>query len=490
MGQGLQHCFSSCATVHDVARCTRVPTEPFRPVAGPRGLPLLGNLPSFGRDPLAFLERLRDDFGDVVTWSLGPMRIVSLAHPEHIAELLGSDEERFEIFDAGWAFKRLVGNGVMRSQGADWRRKRSLVTPTVRPSQVRRYATTMVDCATTLADRWQEGSQIDVLREMKQLSQRVVVRTLFGNDIGDQAQALADAMDVAEREVGAELRGIGLFLPPWVRTPARRRLIKAVATVDTEIDRFIHARQVSADGGDNGGDLLSRLLEARDEAGRPLTAAEVRDEAVTLWTAGHAATATALTWTWYLLSTSPDIRAQLAAELNGVLDGRPPTYDDYEQLRWTQQIVREALRLYSPAWMIPPRVARNGATLGGIPIPAGTTLWCSPWVTHRDARWFPDPTTFRPERWDTHAQQSVPPQAWFPFGGGRRGCLGARFALVEATLVVATLAQRFHVDIAPHKPALTVGLQLHPSTPLRATLRARSYRPDRPADPAPAEGAN
>ncbi|MGW7441641.1 cytochrome P450 [Streptomyces sp. NPDC054849] len=143
-----------------------MPPVPVVPVAGPRRLPLLGNLPAFGRNPLAFLERLRDEFGDVVTWSLGPMKIMSLTHPEHIAELLGSNEGHFENLDAGWAFKQLVGKSVMRSQGAAWRRKRSLVQPSVRPSQVRRYASTMVDCAVALADRWQEGTQIDVLREM------------------------------------------------------------------------------------------------------------------------------------------------------------------------------------------------------------------------------------------------------------------------------------------------------------------------------------
>ncbi|MCX5612514.1 MULTISPECIES: cytochrome P450 [unclassified Streptomyces] len=459
-----------------------MPPVPFVPVAGPRRLPLLGNLPAFGRDPLAFLERLRDEFGDVVTWSLGPMKIISLTHPEHIAELLGSNEGHFENLDAGWAFKQLVGKSVMRSQGAVWRRKRSLVQPSVRPSQVRRYATTMVDCAVALADRWQEGTQIDVLREMDQLSQRIVVRNLFGNDIGDQAHALRDAMSVAGREIGAELRGIGLFLPPWVRTPARRRLLNAVATVDTEIDQLIHARQASGEAGDSGEDLLGRLLAARDEEGRPLTAAEVRDEAVTLWAAGHETTATALTWTWYLLSASPHARRELAAELDRVLDGRPPTYADYEQLTWTQQIIKEALRLYPPAWIIPPRVAREGATLGAIRIPAGTTLWCSPWATHRDARWFSNPTAFRPERWDTHAQASVPPYAWFPFGGGHRACLGARFALVEATLVIATLAQRFHVDIAPGKVVPTVGLQLHPSTTLHATLRPSPHWPARLAE--------
>ncbi|MGX1885770.1 cytochrome P450 [Streptomyces sp. NPDC055287] len=456
-------------------------TVPFLPVAGPRGLPLLGNLPAFGRDPLAFLGRLRDDFGDVVTWSLGPMRIISLSHPEHIAQLLGADERRYRTPDIGWGFGRLVGDSVIRSQGADWRRKRSLVQPTVRPRQVRGYASTMVDSAVALADRWDDGSRIDVLREMTLLTQRIVVRTLFGNDVGDQARALGAAMTVAGREIGAELRGIGLFLPSWARTPARRRLLHAVATVDTEIDRLIGARQAAKGLGSEGEDLLSRLLAARDEEGRPLTPGEVRDEAVTLWFGGHETTSTALTWSWYLLSTSPHARERLTAELDRVLAGRPPTIDDYEQLAWTQQIVKEALRLYPPGWMIPPRVAQDGAVLAGSPVPAGTMVWCSQWVTHRDPRWFPDPIAFRPERWDADAQEAVPPHAWFPFGGGQRSCLGARFALVEAALVLATLAQRFHIDVDPGEVPPTAGLQLQPATPLLATLRASYYQPAQPA---------
>ncbi|MCX4902753.1 cytochrome P450 [Streptomyces sp. NBC_00878] len=362
-------------------------THPFRPVAGPHGLPLLGNLPAFGRDPLAFLERLRDDYGDAVTWSLGPMRILFLAHPERIAELLGADERRYETLDAGWAFKRLIGNSVMRSQGAEWRRKRSMVQLTVRPRQVRRYATAMVDCAAALADHWRDGSRVDVLRQMSLLSQRIVVRTLFGNDLGQQARALGDAMTQAGQGIGAELRGIGLFLPPWVRTHARRRLLAAVATIDNEIDRLIHARQAAGDGHGSAEDLLSRLLAAHDEEGRPLTTTQVRDEAVTLWIGGHETTSTALTWTWYLLSAS----------------------------------------------------AAHG---------------------------------LRPQRWDAGPEQTTPPHAWFPFGGGQRACLGARFALVETALVLATLAQRFHLDIEGD-PTPTAGLQLQPATPLHATLRTR-----------------
>ncbi|MGK5629412.1 cytochrome P450 [Streptomyces sp. URMC 123] len=459
------------------------PAVPLRPVPGPRGLPLLGHLPTFGGDPLGFFEHLRDDYGDAVTWSLGPLRSLFVSRPEHIAELLGGVERGYEILKIGWTLGQVVGDSVLRSQGADWRRKRSLVQPTVRPRQVRRYAATMVDCARALADRWEDGRRIDVRPEMTLLTQRIVLRTLFGNDLGDRTGALSEAMAVAEHVVGDELRNVNLFLPSWVRTPARRRLLAAVATIDSEIHRLIGARRAAADGAEEHDDLLARLLAARDEQGRPLSAKEVRDEAVTLWAAGHETTSTTLTWTWFLLSTAPAVRARLDEELERVLDGRPPTIDDYERLAWTQQIVKEALRLYPPSWTIP-RVAREGATLGGFPIPAGTTVWCSQWTTHRDPRWFPDPAAFRPERWDTDAPHPVPDHAWFPFGGGQRTCVGARFAQVEAALVLATLAQRFHVDVDPVEVVPKVGLLLQPAVPLHATLRAVA-RPPRTTVDAP-----
>ncbi|MFF4528705.1 cytochrome P450 [Streptomyces sp. NPDC001407] len=451
-----------------------VPTAavPLRPVPGPVRLPLLGNLPAFGRDPLAFLARLRDDFGDAVTWSLGPRRSLFLSHPQHIAELLGAVEHSFDILDIGWAFKQVTGQSVILSRGADWRRKRSLVQPTVRPRQVRAYAATMTDCAREAADRWQEGERIDVRREMALITQRVVVRTLFGNDLGDRTRALGDAMEVAQREVGAELRGINLFLPAWVRTPSRRRVLGAVAVVDAEVGRLIGERRRAGAEAAQGDDLLGRLLAARDEQGLPLSAKEVRDEAVTLWAAGHETTSTLLTWIWYLLGTAPKARARLDEELGRMLGGRPPVIDDYEQLPWAQQIVKEALRVCPPVWMIP-AVAREGATLGGTGVAAGTIVWCSQWTTHRDPRWFPDPTAFRPERWSPDAPDAVPDHAWFPFGGGQRTCLGARFALVEAVMVLATLAQRCTLETDPGTPGIQAGLLLQPAKTLRATVRHR-----------------
>ncbi|OKK04908.1 cytochrome [Streptomyces sp. CB03234] len=445
---------------------------PLTPVPGPRGLPVLGNLPEFGRDPLAFLTRLRDEFGDAARWSLGPRQSLFVSHPEHIAELLGAREHAYDILEIGWAFKRVVGQSVIMSKGDDWRRKRSLVQPTVRPRQVKTYAATMVECARSAADQWRDGERIDVRREMALITQRVVLRCLFGNDLGDATRALADAMNVAEHVIGAELRSMSLFMPGWVTTPARQRLRAAVATIDAEVHRLIRARlREAAEGEEGRDDLLGRLLAARDEDGRPLSPREVRDEAVTLWAAGHETTSTALTWMWYLLSASPAVRDRLDAELERVLAGRTPTIDDYDRLTWAQQIVKEALRLYPPAWLLA-AVAREGATLGGTRVPARTIVWCSPWTTHRDPRWFPHPEAFRPERWDAGGADAVPDHAWYPFGGGQRTCLGARFAQVEAVLLLATLAQRFRLDLPAGEVAPRVGLLLQPSAPLNATLRA------------------
>ncbi|MEU9114471.1 cytochrome P450 [Streptomyces sp. NPDC048483] len=449
---------------------------PLRPVRGPRGLPWLGNLPAFGKAPLAFLTRLRDDFGDAVTWSLGPLRSLFLSHPQHIAELLDAREQTFDILEIGWAFRQVTGDSVIVSQGADWRRKRALVQPTVRPRQVRTYATTMVDCARLAAERWQDHARrdelLEVRAEMALLTQQVVLRTLFGNGLGDRSRALGAAMEIAGTVIGDELRGINLFLPGWVRTPSRKRMLAAVADLDGEVNRLIGARRAEGAAAGERDDLLSRLLAARDAEGRPLSPKEVRDEAVTLWAAGHETTSTALTWTWYLLARSPDARARLDAELTHVLNGRLPTIDDYDRLPWTRHIIKEALRLYPPVWIIP-ATARAGATLGGTAIPAGTTVWCSPWTAHRDPRWFHDPTAFRPGRWSSDAPDPVPDHAWFPFGGGRRTCLGARFAQVEAALLLATLAQYCHLDIPAGSMTPKAGLLLQPATPLRARVRRR-----------------
>ncbi|MFD3524471.1 cytochrome P450 [Streptomyces sp. NPDC058653] len=453
---------TSSPTGHD----TPAPHLPVTPVPGPRQLPLIGNLPAFSRDPLGFFRTLRGH-GDVVSWRMGPQRALFLSRPEHIGELLTGIETDYRHPELGWAFKLVLGEGVVTSEGSAWRRKRALVQPVVRPRQVRAYASTMTDCATSLADTWEPGRRVDVRRDMLGLTQRIAVRTLFGTDTAGREDTIGPAMDIAQAAIGDEFRGLTLFLPPWIPTPGRQRLKKAVAVIDSEVNRVTEERH--RNGADRD-DLVSRLLAARDEQGDRLTDKEIRDEAVTLYIGGHETTGTTLTWAWYLLSRNPGARDRLAEELNEVLKGRTPGFDDFKELRWTEQIIRETLRLYPPVWLMT-GIAKEGSTLGGRRVPAGTVLYASQWSAQRDERWFSEPDAFRPERWDEDATP-VPDHAWFPFGGGARACLGARFATVEAVLVLATLAQRFRLDLDPGEIHPKTGLTLQPGGPVRATLRS------------------
>ncbi|MGW7198099.1 cytochrome P450 [Streptomyces chryseus] len=437
-------------------------------VAGPRGVPVLGNLPQFGKDPLAFFERLRAR-GDMVRWRFGPKRSLFLADPEHIGELMRETEGTFDQPELGIAFRTVMGNGVVVARGQDWRRKRSLVQPSVRPKQVRSYAATMAECAVELADRWSDGERIDIKREMAVLTQRIAVRTIFGADTGADAEAIGRAMDVAQREIGAEFSGIGALLPDWVPTRGRARIKRASAVIDKEVARVV-AQHRQGDG--ERPDLLSRLLTAQDETGARLSDAEIRDETVTLYIGGHETTSSTLVWAWYLLAREPRVRQALTAELERVLGDREPGFEDYARLTYAQSVVKETLRLYPTIWLLT-GVAGEGASIGGLPLVAGTRVWSSQWATHRDPRWFPEPEEFRPERWDPDGGDEIPEYAWFPFGGGPRVCLGARFAMVEAVLVLAVLARRFDLDVDPGEIRPVPSLTLQPDREVLATVRAR-----------------
>ncbi|MDV9187600.1 cytochrome P450 [Streptomyces sp. SR27] len=441
-------------------------------VEGPRGVPLLGNLPAFGKDPLAFFEQLRGR-GDFVRWRFGNKPCLFIAHPDNVGELLTEVERTFDQPDLGIAFRTLLGDGVIVSKGADWRRKRSLVQPSVRPKQVRSYAATMTECAVALADRWTDGEQVDVKKEMAALTQLVAVRTIFGVDTAADAEAIGQAMDIAQKEIGAEFSGLGAVLPDWVPTPGRARIKRATAVIDAEVSRVVSQHR---DGETERPDLLSRLLAARDETGAALSDQEIRDETVTLYIGGHETTSSTLVWAWYLLSRNPRVRDALAEELDRVLADHEPGYDDYASLTYTQAVIKETLRLYPTIWLIT-GLAKEGATLGGMPVPAGTRVWSSQWATHRDPRWYGDAEEFRPERWmetDDGPAEEIPEYAWFPFGGGPRVCLGTRFALVEAVLVLAVLARRYHLDLTPEEVLPVPSLTLQPDREVLATVRARS----------------
>ncbi|MFJ2704116.1 cytochrome P450 [Streptomyces sp. NPDC087428] len=397
-----------------------------RIVPGPKGLPFLGNMPQFARNPLGFFERLRGH-GDLVQWRFGPNPCVFVADPECIGELLTETERSFDQPALGIAFRTVMGNGVVVARGTEWRRKRSLVQPSVRPKQVRSYAATMAGSTVELADSW------------------------------------------SGEEIGKEFAGIGALLPDWVPTPGRARIRKAAAVIDAEVGRVVARHR---DGGAERPDLLSRLLTAVDETGAHLTDEEIRDETVTLYIGGHETTSSTLVWAWYLLSRNAGARAALHEELDRVLGGREPEFDDYARLAYTQSVVKETLRLYPTIWLVT-GVAKEGARIGGVPLPEGTRVWSSQWATHRDERWFPEPEEFRPERWDAETGHPIAEYAWFPFGGGPRVCLGTRFAMVEAVLILAVLARRFELEVDPGTVGPVPTLTLQPDRQVLATVRAR-----------------
>ncbi|MGW6634302.1 cytochrome P450 [Streptomyces cyaneofuscatus] len=437
-------------------------------VAGPKGLPLLGNLPQFGKNPLAFFELLRGR-GDMVRWRFGRNRCVFISDPDCIGELLTETERTFGQPALGVAFRAVLGNGLIVARGRDWRRKRSLVQPSVRPKQVKSYAATMASSAVELADAWSDGQRVDIKREMAALTQKIAVRTIFGVDTPADSEAMGRAMDVAQLEIGKEFAGIGALLPDWVPTPGRARIRKAAAVIDSEVGRVVARHR---DGETERPDLLSRLLTAVDESGEGLSDEEIRDETVTLYIGGHETTSSTLVWAWYLLSRNPRVRAALAEELDRVLGDREPGFEDYAQLTYAQAVVKETLRLYPTIWLIT-GVAKEGARLGGLPIEEGTRVWSSQWSTHRDARWFPEPEEFRPERWDPEDGDEIAEYAWFPFGGGPRVCLGTRFAMVESVLILAVLARRFELDVEPGVIEPVPSLTLQPDRDVLATVRAR-----------------
>ncbi|NGO75337.1 cytochrome P450 [Streptomyces sp. YC504] len=437
-------------------------------VPGPRGVPLLGNLPQFGKDPLAFFELLRER-GEMVGWRFGRTSCVFLTEPDHIGELMREIEGTFEQPDLGIAFRTVMGNGVTVAKGRDWRRKRSLVQPSVRPKQVKSYAQTMASCAIEVAETWSDGQRIDIKGEMATLTRRIAVSTIFGVDTESDSETIGEAMEVALKEIGAEFSGLGAVLPDWVPTPGRARIKKAAAVIDAEVARIVAAHR---DAPDERPDLLSRLLTAQDETGVRLTDVEIRDEAVTLYIGGHETTSSTLVWAWHLLSRNPGARAALGEELDRVLGERDPGFEDYADLPYTQAVVKETLRLYPTIWLLT-GLAKEGASIGGRPMPKGTRVWSSQWATHRDARWYKDADAFRPERWAGAEGEEIPEYAWFPFGGGPRVCLGARFAMVEAVLILAVIARRFELLVDQEEIRPVPSLTLQPDREVTAVVRGR-----------------
>jgi cytochrome P450 len=416
--------------------------------AGPKGHFLLGNFLEFSRDPLNYLTRCARQYGDVVYLHAPFISFYLINHPDLIEDVLVTNNRNF-IKDKGLRMRpsrRLFGNGLLTSDGDFWIRQRRLTAPAFHREQIAAYGEVMVACAERMIETWRAGQTRDIHQDMMRLTLEIVAETLFGIDATQEAHEVGKALDVVARQFTSQASYIGIL--DLLPMPGYRRFERAVARLDEIIYRIIQQRQQRRGSLSLRRDLLSLLLEAQDEDGSRMSDQQLRDEAMTLFLAGHETTALALSWTWYLLAQHPEAENRLIAELQETLDGRAPTCADLPYLRFTEMVIKEAMRLYPPAWTIG-REALQDCEIGGYRVPRGAQVAMSQWVMHRDPRHFDQPEEFKPERWAGEQTRSLPRYAYFPFGGGPRLCIGNAFAMMEATLILATIAQRFHLALAP-----------------------------------------
>jgi cytochrome P450 len=445
---------------------------------GPKNPPVVGNFVQFRANPLVYLANAARQYGDIVYFRVMKQHMYLLSHPDFVRDVLVTNQNNFVKSRALERAKVLLGEGLLTSEGRHHLRQRRLVQPAFHRERLAGYAAAMSECAV----RWRESLRpgaMDIAREMPQLTLTIVAKTLFSADVESDASEIGAAMT-------SVLEMFDLLLLPFsdilhkLPLPAVRRFEKARARLDTMIYGLIEARRKS---GIDSGDLLSMLLLAQDEAedGAGMTDQQVRDEAITLFIAGHETTANALIWTWYLLAQHPEVEQRLHQEIDAVLGDRPPELGDIPQLRYAEMILAEALRLYPPAWGIGRR-ALGPFTAGGFEIPAGSICIMSPYIVHRDARWFPNPEKFDPERWRPEAREARPKFSYFPFGGGMRVCIGERFAWMEGVILMAAIAQhwRFRLEPGQHvEPLPLVTLRVRNGLRVLAEPRAGTFRSSR-----------
>ncbi|WP_336339435.1 cytochrome P450 [Haloarcula brevis] len=430
---------------------------PRQPPPGPSGLPLLGNTLDFGRHTFDFLQSCRRDYGDVVAIEVLGQPFYQLNHPDQIRHVLIDNNTNYTKGSfLTRQFGEFLGKGLLLNEGDDWRRQRHLVEPAFDPDRIAGYAEMMTRVTDRLLETWTPGEPRDIGADMTELTLEIVAAALFDIDIRtDAPQIRQDFQAVTDEFRKRTARPVSF--PPWVPTPRNRRYQRALDRLDEFIYEIIAQRRT-----DPSDDVVSALLRAGSDSNQELDTSQLRDEAMTLLFAGHETTAVALTFTWYLLATHPTVFETLYAEVDEVLGEDRPTLSDVPKLSYTRKVLKESLRLYPPVFGIL-REPIEDDEIGGYTIPAGSTVAMNQIVVHRDPRFFEDPKAFVPDRWSSAFEAELPQFAHFPFGGGPRRCVGERFAMLEATLVVATIAQRYRFELLSNRE-----LTLKPSVTTKA----------------------
>jgi cytochrome P450 len=438
---------------------------------GPKPIVPGANLFALRRDPIGFLMKLAKEYGDLAYFKLGQQPVFLVNNPDYIRDVLVTHNKNFMKGEGLQRAKRLLGEGLLTSEGEFHLRQRRLAQPAFHRQRIAGYAATMVEYAARMRDEWRPGETRDVAREMMRLTLAIAGKTLFDAEVEGEADEIGTALTTTFEMFNRVMMPFAQVLDR-LPLPSVKRFQRAKERLDATIYRIINERRAS---GEDRGDLLSMLIAARDVEGdgSGMTDEQLRDEAMTIFLAGHETTANALTWTWYLLSQHPEVEARFHAEVDEVLNGGLPSAEDFPRLRYTEMVLAESMRMYPPAWTIGRR-ALGDYSLGGYVIPARSILLTSQYVTHHDPRYFPEPFRFDPERWTPEAKESRPKFSYFPFGGGPRVCIGESFAWMEGALVLATMAQKWRLLLAPgHQVELQPLVTLRPKHGMKMIFERR-----------------
>lgn len=451
-----------------VRRFHHLPSPP-----GPKGNLLTGNARDFFTDRLGTLTRGREEFGDVVSYRIGPIRGVVVSRPELIEEVLVHQARSFKKDLMSHMLHPATGDGIFLCEDETCSRRRRMVSPTFHQQKIALYADVMGSYQENMCEKWSAGGERDVVPDIMEMALGVAAKTLFSVDIDtEEGRTIAAAMTEVMNTVAMRIAS-PLPLPEFIPTPLMLRLKRGVAQLDKFVYQFIEDRRTGKSSSD---DLLSLLLEARDTEtdGTGMTDRQVRDEAMTIFMAGFETTSLSLAWVCHLLATHPGIQSQVRREVIEVLGDRRPTAADYRQLPYTEAVVNETLRLYPPVAMIG-REALVDLELGGFRIRKGTAVWPTAWITHRDRQLWDRPLEFYPERWTSGLAAQLPKHSFFPFGGGPHNCVGRMYAMMELVLGIAIIIRQFELEpVLGKEPRPFPGYTVRPDPGVTVNLVPRS----------------
>jgi cytochrome P450 len=420
-----------------------------------------------------FISELAE-LGDIVYLKILHAQFYLILHPDHVHQIMVEEAHKVnKAFIQKKVIGEFSGNGLLNSDGDFWKRQRKLTQPAFHAKRVAGYADLMINQTARMLDSWQFGAEYDIAREMMKLTLGIVSEALFGAHLEGRAEQIGDKVTITQDMSNRKMAAL-MPVPNWV--PTRRHLTEQQAIKDLHrlIMDIVQSRRAS---NEDRGDLLSMLLMAQDESGGQMDDAQVRDEAITLFIAGYETTANALAWTFHLLAQNPDVEARLREEIDSVLGDRPPRMNDLRNLPYTDKVLKESMRLYPPIWAFLRDVVED-IQVGGYTIPKGSMIQFNPHATQRDARWFPDPLKFDPERFSEGWEKRIPKGAYFPFGMGPRICIGQYFAIMEAQIILAMIIQRCQLRIVPGQTIVPQPLiAQRPRDGLKMVINARVQVP-------------